>query len=279
MNPQRTRILLAILLSIVWLTAGASSAILTKGINVKIMPVGDSITLGKDTKTGGYRSVLFDWLNATGYTIIYVGNGDNGDPANATSTSSEMTTPRSHEGYGSFRIDMILNGGTAERRTGPPIKTTIEKYKPDVVLLMIGTNDVIQNWELDKINDRLEKLIETLFEADNQMTLVVASIPPIKRPAWADKENNVIAYNAAIPGIIAKQKALNRKISFVDVHAALEKGGVLDAGGVHPNKTGYQKIAAVWYQGLTGETAPPPPPVEKQTSRPLITPTPATVRP
>lgn len=25
-----------------------------------------------------------------------------------------MTAPKNHEGYGSFKIDMILNGGTAE---------------------------------------------------------------------------------------------------------------------------------------------------------------------
>ena len=125
------------------------AAILTKGKNVTVMPVGDSITLGKDTMTGGYRSVLADWLTATGYQITYVGKQDDGDPANATVTTSKMKAPANHEGYGSFRIDMILNGGIAERRIPtPPITTTLAKYEPDVVLLMIGTNDILQDCDL-----------------------------------------------------------------------------------------------------------------------------------
>lgn len=231
------------------------AAVLTQGKSTKLMPVGDSITLGKDTVTGGYRSVLYEWLTASGYAITYVGKGDDGDPANATVTSSKMTTPSSHEGYGSFRTDMILNGGSAEKRTAPPLKETLAKYRPDIVLLMIGTNDIIQDKDLEHLNERMEKLIATVLESDSNITLLVASIAPIRHPKWAGKESQVMAFNAAVQAMVARHKALHHKIDFVDVHASLEKEG-LSGDGVHPNQGGYRKIAGAWYQALTGETAP-----------------------
>jgi len=262
MKYSLNRIIAAIALACICLSHPANAAILTKGKNVKVMPVGDSITLGKVLKTGGYRSVLYDWLTAAGYTITYVGKEDDGKPENATINSSKMTPPFPHEGYGSFRIDNIQDGATIEKRTAPPIKTTLETYKPDLVLLMIGTNDILQNWALDQANERLEKLVETIFATDPKITLLVASLPPIGRER-VGKEALVASYNAAIPGMAAKQKALHHEIYFVDVHAALAARTRNGLGGdvLHPSSDGYQAIAAAWYHELTGETAPLPPPL------------------
>ena len=92
--------------------AFAYAGIINKGVPVKIMPVGDSITEGKYTQ-GGYRKPLYQLLKDNGYSGTFVGKEDNGDPANDTGFSTGMENPN-HEGYGSARIDMLLNGHHGE---------------------------------------------------------------------------------------------------------------------------------------------------------------------
>jgi len=104
------------------------------------MPVGDSITEGKYTQ-GGYRKPLYQMLKDNGYSITFVGKEDNGDPANDTGFSTDMEDPN-HEGYGSARIGMLLNGGTTENHAALPIKTSLANNNPDVVLILLGTNDI-----------------------------------------------------------------------------------------------------------------------------------------
>lgn len=246
----------------------ANASVLAKGQNVKVMPVGDSITLGKNDCLGGYRRPLYEWLIAAGYKITYVGNENRSDiRRDFPITCSDGSTPY-HEGYGSFRTDMILNGGKAEGRTAPPFKTTLEKFNPDVVLLMIGTNDIIQDYQLDSLEARLEQILDTIYASNQKAVVLVASIAPITRATWADKETRVIAYNAAVKGIAEKQKGKGRQAVFVDAHEALKNGG-LSGDGVHPDNVGYSKIAQAWYKELAGEE---PPPIDRK--NPLLLPPP-----
>src|SRR5580704_17356092 len=59
------------------------AGVINKGVRVKIMPVGDSVTEGKYTQ-GGYRRPLCQMLKDNGYSVTFVGKEDNGDPANDT---------------------------------------------------------------------------------------------------------------------------------------------------------------------------------------------------
>ncbi len=233
------------------LGGSAHAGILTKGVPVKIMPVGDSITEGKYTQ-GGYRKPLFDLLKANGYSVTFVGKEDNGDPANDTGFSKGMENPN-HEGYGSARIGMLLAGGTTEKHTALPIKTSLANNNPDVVLIMLGTNDIFGITATDKMQATLTKLVDSIFEQNPNIAVVLASVPPIlKVPA---RNADVDAYNAVIPGIVEKEKALNHKIEFADIHSVF---GPTDLSGdkVHPSASGYTKMAALWYSVLTGEPAP-----------------------
>jgi lysophospholipase L1-like esterase len=229
----------------------ASAAILTKGVTVKIMPVGDSITEGKYTQ-GGYRKPLYDLLKNNGYAVTFVGKEDNGDPANDTGFSKGMENPN-HEGYGSARIGMLLNGGTTDKHTALPIKTSLANNNPDVVLIMLGTNDIFGITATDKMKATMEKLVSSIFEQNPNITVVLASICPIAK--IAERDTDVDAYNAVLPEIVAKEKALNHKIEFADIHSVVGHAE-LSGDKVHPSAVGYNKMAALWYSVLTGEPAP-----------------------
>jgi lysophospholipase L1-like esterase len=230
----------------------AYAGIISKGVPVKIMPVGDSITEGKYTQ-GGYRKPLYQLLKDNGYSATFVGKEDNGDPANDTGFSTGMENPN-HEGYGSARIGMLLNGGTTEKHMALPIKTSLANNNPDVVLILLGTNDIFGITPTDRMHQTMETLVSTIFERNPNTTVVLASIPPIAKIEARNAEVN--AYNAVLPGIVAKEKALNHKIEFADIHSVFTDPADLSGDRVHPSATGYNKMAALWYSILTGDPAP-----------------------
>jgi lysophospholipase L1-like esterase len=228
------------------------AGVINKGVPVKIMPVGDSITEGKYTQ-GGYRKPLYQMLKDNGYSVTFVGKEDNGDPANDTGFSAGMENPN-HEGYGSARIGMLLNGGTTEKHTALPIKTSFANNNPDVVLIMLGTNDIFGITPTDRMKQTMEKLISTIFEQNPRAIVILASIPPISKIEARNADVN--AYNAVLPEIVAKEKALNHKIEFADIHSVFTDPADLSGDKVHPSATGYNKMATLWYSVLTGDSAP-----------------------
>jgi lysophospholipase L1-like esterase len=230
----------------------AGEALITKDRPVKIMPVGDSITEGKYTQ-GGYRQPLLQLLKSGGYEVTFVGKEDNGEAANETGFSKGMTNAN-HEGYGSARIVMLLNGGTVEGHTALPIKTTMENNKPDVVLVMLGTNDVMGGVPAKTMQETMEKLLDGIFAANKDAAVVLASIPPITRPGLEAKNKAVDEYNRLVPKIVEKEQGKGRKIAFADMHSVFPNGEGLTGDKVHPNAEGYKGMAALWYSVLTGDS-------------------------
>jgi lysophospholipase L1-like esterase len=196
-----------------------------------VMPLGDSITDGLNG-TGGYRSDLFGLFTVDGRYADFVGSQVSG-PA--------QLRDQDHEGHPGWRIDQL----------DAQIAGWMATYRPDAVLLHIGTNDVIQNYSLGQAPARLSALIDHLTAADPGVDVEVATIVPFADPA---QDAAARAYNAAIPGIVAAQAAAGRHVRLVDLHAAI---GVADLSpdGVHPSNGGYSKMAARWYTQFTGEPA------------------------
>lgn len=54
------------------------------------------------------------------------------------------------------------------------------------------------------------------------------------------------------PDVLAAQQAAGKRITLVDMHAALTADDLL-SDGVHPNHAGMEKIAATWFAALAGE--------------------------
>ncbi len=139
--------------------------------------------------------------------------------------------------------------------------------KPDVVLLILGTNDINQNFDPGRPGygggtsfaadaaQRLDSLVARLFQTNPKLTLVLATITSLADPA---KEAQAEACNACIPQIVAAHKALGQTIILADMAAALTPAD-LSPNGVHPSPAGYDKMARVWYTALTRQTLLPLP--------------------
>jgi len=190
-----------------------------------VMPLGDSITEGTQVP-GGYRIGLWQRLVNGRFTVDLVGSQFNGPAA---------LGDHDHEGHPGWRIDQIdanINGwlGTSQ---------------PHTVLLHIGTNDILQNFNVSTAPNRLSTLVDHITNAVPNAEVFVAQIIPL---ANSGQEAAVRTFNAAIPGIVQSKVNSGKHVHLVDQHSALTAADLTD--GVHPTASGYDKMAAVWFNAL-----------------------------
>jgi len=202
---------------------GAAAAESNGGI--RVMPLGDSITEGTQVP-GGYRIGLWQRLAAAGYRTDFVGSQFNGPAA---------LGDHDHEGHPGWRIDQIDSNITGWLRTSAP----------RTVLLHIGTNDILQNYNVSGAPGRLSALIDHITAGAPTADVFVATIIPL---ANSGQEAAVRTFNAAVPGIVQSKVDSGRKVHLVDMHSAVTSAELID--GIHPTAGGYDKMAATWYAAL-----------------------------
>lgn len=222
--------------SLVGLSAAPAEAAAAFVTPTRIMPLGDSITWGQGGDGGGgYRPPLVQNMVVGRYSSDMVGAQRTGPP---------HLYDRDHEGYPGYRIDQIADLAASHLMT----------YRPEFVLLKIGTNDVLQQYQLASAPDRLSALIDVITDTAPSARLVVASITPLADP---DLDADARAYNAAIPEIVAAKAAMGKQVSFLDMYSVVTVADLID--GVHPRQVGYNKMAAAWNERLVAMREAPPP--------------------
>ena len=198
----------------------------------KILPLGDSITDGFSIP-GGYRIELFLSAYNDGRNITFVGRMSNGPET----VGDGIAFPQSHEGHSGWEI-----GQTAALLPSPGLDV-----EPHIVLLMIGTNDILHDLS-DGAPDRFAELLDTIIDnAPNALT-AVALIPPISG-TYASYADAVEPYNSALAEIVGARQAAGDHVISVDQFSDFPPSESAD--GVHPNEAGYARMASVWYDAIS----------------------------
>ncbi len=175
---------------------------------------------------GGYRIGLWQRLAAGRYTVDFVGSQFNG-PGNLGD--------HDHEGHPGWRIDQI----------DANITRWLQTYTPRTVLLHIGTNDILQNYNVSGAPQRLSTLIDHITAAAPNAEVFVATIIPLSNPGQEAAARN---FNAQIPAIVQNKINSGKRVHLVDMHGKLTTADLID--GIHPTSGGYDKMAAAWYAAL-----------------------------
>jgi acyl-CoA thioesterase-1 len=191
----------------------------------RIMPLGDSITDGYEIP-GGYRIELWRMLAARDFTVDFVGSERNGP---------DSLPDKDHEGHNGWLIDQIHAS----------VRTWLPRYRPDVVLLLIGTNDMWQHYRVANAPARLGALIDEIHALRPASRILVSTLPPAGPPLF---NRRVAKYNAAIRQVVSSRAAAGRPVSLVDAGGRLTRVDLAD--GVHPNAVGYRKLAQAWGAAL-----------------------------
>jgi lysophospholipase L1-like esterase len=209
-----------------------------------VLPLGDSITEGYASSGGGYRVELFRQATQNGKNLTFVGSQQNGP----TSVESR-TFPRRHEGRGGYTIDTDSGHSGI---SGQITDQAIANYHPNIVLLMIGTNDINGNVDIANAPTRLGKLIDEITTGAPSALVVVATIVPV---ADANTNQRVQTYNKAIPAQISSRASAGKHVVLLDNYAAFIKDAnyktALMADNLHPNDAGYAVLGRAFYGAVS----------------------------
>ncbi|MEV6183181.1 ricin-type beta-trefoil lectin domain protein [Streptomyces sp. NPDC052015] len=204
--------------------AGVTPASAGSTTPLRVMPLGDSITWGVGSSTGnGYRGPLWNKLAADGHLLDFVG----------TVRGGSMSDP-DNEGHSGYRIDQIAALADA----------SLTRYRPNVVTLHIGTNDLQGASEVNTAIARLKSLVNQITADVPDATVLVASLVV---STSASEERFRGAYNQATRQIVSDAQAAGKHVAYVDM-SSLTTADLADP--LHPNDAGYQKMADAFHRGV-----------------------------
>ncbi|MFJ4720004.1 MULTISPECIES: ricin-type beta-trefoil lectin domain protein [Streptomyces] len=204
--------------------AGVTPASAASDTPLRVMPLGDSITWGVGSSTGnGYRGPLGNRLATDGHPLDFVGtvrNGSMSDPDN--------------EGHSGYRINQIAALADA----------SLTRYRPNVVTLHIGTNDLVGASGADAAITALRSLVNQITADVPDATVLVASLVVSTN---SSEEQWRGTYNQAVRRIVSDAQAAGKHVAFVDM-SGLTAADLADP--LHPNDAGYQKMADAFHRGV-----------------------------
>ncbi|GAA6141122.1 SGNH/GDSL hydrolase family protein [Hydrogenophaga sp. 5NK40-0174] len=194
---------------------------------LRIMPLGDSITEG-EAGHNSYRRSFFKNLVAAGCNVDLVGSKTGvsrlGKRNSGSASAPNADFDQNHEGYWDYNTQEVT--GLAASR--------VAAARPDIVLIHLGSNDIIRGQDAGSAASEIGALIDTIRSANPDVHIVLAKIIP-------NSKSNVTAFNNALDGVASSRQQSRSPIVVVNQAAGYSVGDNYD--GVHPNPLGETKIA------------------------------------
>jgi lysophospholipase L1-like esterase len=246
---------------------------------VRVWPLGDSITLGASwprSAPGGYRTGLDEILTHDGYVHAFVGTST----ANSSPTL-DADDAQAHDGHGGYRVDQVLRDldGLAHASTDDGGHWLTGRgrragLRPDVALIHLGTNDIVQRWDtrrfptrtgradltdarqrrqfVEDLTARLATLVLRIHALRPRCRLVVATAVPIDlQPLGAVSA----AYAVEVRDLVSSLSRRHLPVELADLYAAFTADtvpgtpvvpGLLSKDGIHPTAAGYAVMARIF---------------------------------
>ena len=213
--------------------------------SVSIMPIGDSITEGMG-EDGGYRKYLDYTLNQKGIDHDMVGLKKDARTT-FTYNGQSVQYDGDHAGYSGFQIKQVPDWGKSQGNTGSlynELKNNdaVKKCKPDIVLLIIGTNDMTANRSMSDCSNDLHDLVDyILADMPSGGKVFMGSIPEFTM--YGGNPEKIANYNNTVKSVA---ESYGDNVQFADVHGCLDGMNDIGNDNLHPNGGGYEKIGKFW---------------------------------
>jgi acyl-CoA thioesterase I len=196
---------------------------------VRIMPLGDSITQA-DRADNSYRRPLWFKLREAGYDVNFVGSTRSHYLGNAPKSDFDQD----HEGHWGWQADEVL----------AQIDRWTETAKPDIVLIHLGTNDILRGQSFESTIAELRSLIQAMRRRNPNLKILLAQLIPSQ-----DSEALTQQFNQQISALARSLNSQSSPVILVDQFSGFNVSqDTYD--GLHPNESGEQKMANRWFQAL-----------------------------
>ncbi|KAM7211830.1 hypothetical protein V8F06_012803 [Rhypophila decipiens] len=178
----------------------------------------------------GFRKYLRDQLRYDGWEVNMVGSQRNGQFAD---NDVEATS--------GFTIEQVKN-----------LARNSYHYKPNVVVIHVGTNDVRGNVDIPNFGLRMRALIDSLFEQPgfDKATIVVSTLIGILEPQFDTARASA---NIQLRSEVARYQNLGKAVVLAEMvpdGTDFVRAGTDYADLIHPNDSGCKRMAAVFWQAI-----------------------------
>jgi lysophospholipase L1-like esterase len=197
---------------------------------VRVLIIGDSIT----GNPGCWRAHVWQALTDAGRTVNMVGTRSLDECGGVTNAAGETWDPDNAGISGITTAGMYVRIG----RDG-----LLQRTEPDVVVVMLGTNDLLGGLDADRILEQYTLLVELVRRELPDAPIVIAAPPPIAEDRCPGCQAHVDAISERLPGW-AEDLSEDGSPVFVAVHVSGFDPALDMHDGIHPNAEGELKIAA-----------------------------------
>ncbi|KAI1769802.1 carbohydrate esterase family 3 protein [Hypoxylon cercidicola] len=211
-----------------WKPANSSS--IADGTPLRIMSLGASLVRGEfSTGDIGFRKTMRDELVALGVPVNMVGSQRFGDMLD-----------NDLEAYGGNRVDQIHEHATH----------IVPQLQPNLFLIQVGTNNVLQNRDVDKAGEHMEAFIDYLLAASNRSTVIFSTCLTNTVP---DCEPRILNINQQYRELI--KKYASKPVLLAEMHPSEgfpDRPQVADIGpdGSHPTDFGYDLMGHIFTKSI-----------------------------
>lgn len=204
---------------------------------LNILPLGDSRVEGATFNSVSYRYYLWDHLVLGSINFDYIGTQN--DNTSYPSLNSRRFDPN-HQGIGGSTTTDILNN----------IDNVIDiTGKPNVVLLGIGGNDLVNNVPVGNVISNIKRIILKLRRINPKITIFLEQIAPANSSIMTP--NNIAIHNHFITEIENLANGITNsysKVIPVDMASNWSDAYMID--NLHYNSFGAKEVALRYYLAL-----------------------------
>ena len=211
------------------------------GGTLRIMPLGDSITEA-EAGHNSYRRVLWQRLNGAGCSVNLVGSKSGVSRGARDSGSTQPPNAdfdTDHEGYWDYAVNELA----------PRVGGLVGQASPDIVLVHMGTNDILRGQSPSGVAQELGGLIDAIRAGKPDTYILLAKIIPANAHA-----SDIATLNNLLDSVAAGRSSASSPVIVVNQASGYSVGDNYD--GVHPNPNGEAKLGNRWADTVLGLRTP-----------------------
>ena len=204
---------------------------------IKVLALGDSRVEGSRPDFESYRYEFWKNMTADNWLFDFIG------PLKDLASYPQFMNSDfdfDHAGVGGFTTKDVLDN----------LSTTISTDTPDVVLLGIGGNDLLENVTVSVAIANINQIIDRLQAENNKITIFLEQIALGRSDIMIPQNITLFnSFNEAIILVGVEQTTADSKIVIVDM--AINWSDTYMADDVHYNESGAKEVADRYFLAFT----------------------------
>lgn len=203
---------------------------------LKVLPLGDSRVEGARGTHESYRYELWKQFKGNGWNVDFIGSrADEGTYPEFESTSFDVD----HEGTGGAKTSDIIE----------TLEAVQFSAAPEVVLLGIGGNDLLEGIAVSEVISNIEQIIQLLQGQNSTVTIFLEQIAPGESAIMtAQLTETFNDFNAQIPQVIDQMSNNTSLVVTVDMKSNWSDSYMAD--DVHYNEAGALEVATRYFNAV-----------------------------